>query len=80
MMDARRIFLFGSRARRDFFWSSDFDFAFEINDDKGNWSRFYIDVPDNLETLLNIDLVRMDEIGESLKENVLRDGKVIYEK
>ena len=78
LMDVNKIILYGSRARGDFHRTSDFDFAFEINDDREQWTRFYVDVPDNLVTLLDIDLVRMDEVNESFKKNILRDGKVIY--
>ena len=78
LMDVKKIILYGSRARGDFNEHSDYDLAFDISDDKENWSRFFLEVPDNLETFLGIDLLRLDEIGEPLRSNIQRDGKVIY--
>jgi predicted nucleotidyltransferase len=76
------IWLFGSRARGDNCEKSDIDLAIVCdrasNDD---WLKV-IDIVENSDTLMEIDCVRFDrhKISEELYQNILMDGKVVYDK
>jgi uncharacterized protein len=76
-----RVWLFGSRARGDNFQRSDIDLAIEApamsHDD---WLRIKLDFADEAPTLLLIDLVRLEEAPEVLREQILEEGIVIYER
>lgn len=78
-LDAKRVILFGSRARGDAEQRSDYDIAIEAPDvSDRQWSRFVLDIEEGLDTLLAIDLVRLEEAGSRLCEEIEREGKVIY--
>jgi uncharacterized protein len=76
-----RVWLFGSRARGDNFQRSDIDLAIEApamsHDD---WLRIKLDFADEAPTLLLIDLVRLEEVPEILREQILEEGIVIHER
>jgi predicted nucleotidyltransferase len=76
-----RVWLFGSRARGDDFQRSDIDLAIEApamsHDD---WLRIKLDFADEAPTLLLIDLVRLEEAPEILREQILEEGIVVYER
>jgi uncharacterized protein len=76
-----RVWLFGSRARGDNFERSDIDLAIEApamsHDD---WSRTKLDFEDEAPTLLLIDLVRLEEAPELLREQIRGEGFVVYER
>ena len=76
-----RVWLFGSRARGDNFERSDIDLAIEApamsHDD---WLRIKLDFADEAPTLLLIDLVRLEEAPEILREQILEEGIVVYER
>ena len=75
-----QILLFGSRARGDHSPRSDVDLALRAE----NAEQYFtiLEDLDQLETLLRFDVVDMNSLSLSrdLKEEILRDGKVIYEK
>ena len=72
-----KIILFGSRARGDFFQTSDIDLAVS----GGNKVMFKLDIEDETSTLLTFDVVDLDEdINQKLRESISREGIVIYEK
>lgn len=73
----KKIILFGSRARGDFYERSDIDIAVS----GGNTAEFRLDVDENIHTLLMFDVVDLDgHISEELQKEINRDGVVIYEK
>ena len=73
-----QIILFGSRARGDNNTKSDVDIAVYGCED---FARFALDVEDEVWTLLKFDIVNMDgDVSEELKNEIQRDGVVIYEK
>lgn len=73
----KKIILFGSRARGDFYERSDIDLAVS----GGNTAEFRLDVDENIHTLLMFDVVDLDgPISEELQKEINRDGVVIYEK
>lgn len=75
--DIKKIILFGSRARCSNADRSDVDIAVY----GGDFDSFYFDVTENIHSLLCFDIVEADHhMSEALKEEIERDGVVIYEK
>jgi predicted nucleotidyltransferase len=70
-----RIWLFGSRARGDNFERSDIDLAVEapgIN--RPEWAALHLDFDEEADRLLLIDFVLMDDMPESFRRRVHREG------
>lgn len=71
----RKIILFGSRARGDFYERSDVDIAVC----GGNVAAFSLDIDESINTLLMFDVVDLDgHVAEELIHEIERDGSVIY--
>ena len=65
-----KVILFGSRARGDNTERSDIDF-----------DSFYWDIKEKVHSLLSFDVVEADKpISEELKQEIEKDGVIIYEK
>ena len=75
--DAKRIILFGSRAKGDFQKTSDIDIA--IESDK-NVLPIKDILDDEVDTLLKFDVVDLSATSEKLKDEIEKEGIVIYEK
>ena len=76
-----RVWLFGSRARRDNFERSDIDLAIQAPAlDPDDWLRIKLDFEDEAPTLLLIDLVRFEDAPEHLREQIRDEGIVIYDR
>ncbi|MBM6854971.1 nucleotidyltransferase domain-containing protein [Mediterraneibacter glycyrrhizinilyticus] len=72
-----KVILFGSRARGDFHRTSDIDLAVK----GGDFANFSLDVDEETSTLLMFDFVDLNQsIQQELRENIEREGKIIYEK
>ena len=72
-----KVILFGSRARGDFHRASDIDLAVK----GGDFANFSMDVDEETSTLLMFDFVDLNQsIQQELRENIEREGKIIYEK
>lgn len=71
-----KVILFGSRARGTNGERSDIDLAVK----GGNVFDFYSDLEEYARTLLMFDVADLDKATEQLKEEIERDGVVIYEK
>ena len=72
-----KIILFGSRARGTNTERSDIDIAVY----GGDFVHFYWDVKENVPSLLMFDVVQADvKISDELKQEIERDGVIIYEK
>lgn len=72
-----KIKLFGSRARGTNTERSDIDIAVY----GGDFDGFYWDVKEKIHSLLMFDIVQADvPISAELKEEIEKDGVVIYEK
>ena len=72
-----KIILFGSRARGTNTERSDIDIAVY----GGDFDGFYWDVKEKIHSLLMFDVVEADgHISEELKNEIKKDGIVIYEK
>lgn len=81
-INPKRIILFGSRARGTANKFSDIDLSFEFDErsHRSNWAEFWMDLEYEAPILLEFDLVEFDTAPEGLKTNILKDGKVIYER
>ena len=72
-----KIILFGSRARRTNTERSDIDIAVY----GGDFDGFYWDVKEKIHSLLMFDILQADtSISDELKQEIEKDGVVIYEK
>lgn len=72
-----KIILFGSRARGTNTERSDIDIAVS----GGDFDAFYWSIKEDVYSLLTFDIVDVDSgISEELKEEIERDGVMIYEK
>ena len=75
--DIQKIMLFGSRARGPHTERSDIDIAVS----GGNFDAFYWSIKEDVYSLLTFDIACLDSgISEELKEEIERDGVIIYEK
>ena len=73
----KKVILFGSRARGDFYRASDIDLA--VKDE--NITGFTLDVKDTTSTLLDFDIVDLGkQIDEKLLLSIKKEGIVLYEK
>lgn len=77
-----KIILYGSRARRDSRKRSDIDLALVCPQASTRDWLAIMDIVENADTLLGIDCVRLDTLSEKnpLKEAIMRDGVVLYQK
>ena len=72
-----KVILFGSRARGDFYRTSDIDLAVV----GGDIARFALDVEEETTTLLKYDIVDLNGVVQpELKQSIEKEGKLIYEK
>lgn len=72
-----KLVLFGSRARGTNTERSDIDIAVY----GGDYDHFYWDVKEKIHSLLMFDIVQADElISVELKQEIEKDGVIIYEK
>jgi uncharacterized protein len=78
--EIRQIVLFGSRARGDAQARSDIDLAVACPDaDAVRWSEI-VEAAENVPTLLQIDLVRMETAPPELLSQIAREGRILYER
>lgn len=71
------VILFGSRAKGTHTERSDIDLAIA----GGDFDGFYWDIKENSHSLLTFDIVALnDTISDELKNEIKRDGVMLYEK
>ncbi|MBF0299875.1 MAG: nucleotidyltransferase domain-containing protein [Oligoflexia bacterium] len=81
MISPKKIYLFGSRARRDNQERSDYDIAFDATDVSNiDWQNFYFEIKENAPTLCSIDLILIHKAAEELVFQIYKEGIVIYER
>lgn len=74
--NVEQVLLFGSRSRGDYKRTSDIDLAVK----GGDIDRFALDVEEETTTLLEYDIVDLDEpMQAELLESIQKEGKIIYE-
>lgn len=75
--EIEKVILFGSRARGDYYRTSDIDLAVK----GGDTVRFSLDVDDCTSTLLSYDIVDLGgPVEPELLASIKEEGQVIYEK
>lgn len=75
---AKRVILFGSRARGTNYPKSDIDLAIEGCPD---FPALEDRLQEELWSLLRLDIVNLDaRVSDELRQEIARDGKVLYEK
>ena len=73
-----RIILFGSRARGDHGERSDIDLGIACpGASPEEWAAIW-NIVDEAPTLLNVDLVRLEHVDDTLREAIEREGVVLY--
>ncbi|HHW03166.1 MAG TPA: nucleotidyltransferase domain-containing protein [Thermoanaerobacterales bacterium] len=76
-----KVLLFGSRARDDFSKTSDIDIAVFSEDISDRDFNLLIDEINQIDTALSFDIVHYNKLAkESLRDRILRDGVVLYER
>jgi predicted nucleotidyltransferase len=79
--DVHRVILFGSRAREDYNDRSDIDLAIEAPKiEQKKWLDLTYQLEEKLDTLLSIDIVRLEKAPQELKERINKEGEVLYER
>lgn len=77
---ARCVILFGSRARGDQGERSDYDIAFDAPQaNAAIWAEFVLSAREQSPTLHSLDLVWLQECSAALKNEITREGVVVYE-
>ncbi len=75
--EIKELILFGSRARGEYYRTSDIDLAVS----GGNIDRFSLSVDEETSTLLKFDHVNLDRaVQPGLRESIMCEGIKIYEK
>ncbi len=74
--EIQKVVLFGSRARGTHTEKSDIDLAVS----GGKIEDFYWDMKENAHSLLSFDIVDSGAVSEDLKQEIERDGIILYEK
>lgn len=74
--EIQKVVLFGSRARGTHTEKSDIDLAVS----GGKIEDFYWDMQENAHSLLFFDIVDSGAVSEDLKQEIERDGIILYEK
>ena len=78
--EVERIYLFGSRARGDAAPRADLDIAVTCpTASREQWLRIW-DQVERADTLLFVDLVRLEAASADLRARILSEGKIIYER
>lgn len=78
-LGAKRVVLYGSRARGDNMPRADVDLAVEGVDQMSPTWRAMRAVAEAAGTLLRIDLAALDNATGLFRDNILKDGKILYE-
>ncbi|KXG78808.1 hypothetical protein AN618_01460 [Fervidicola ferrireducens] len=77
----QKVLLFGSRARGDFKKTSDVDLAIFSENITDREFSLIVDEIDEIDTPLSFDVVHFEKLKkDSLKEKILKDGVLIYER
>lgn len=80
-LDLKSIRVFGSFARGDYSQSSDVDLAFDFYTRNDNdWVNFKLWVNDDFKSLRHFDLMDISDVAEELKNSILSEGIILYER
>lgn len=75
----RRVWLYGSRAKGTHKENSDYDVAIDWDSaSTASWGAFASELLEKKPSLHQLDLVRLDQVGEELKTKIQQEGIVIH--
>ena len=78
---AKKIIIYGSRARGNFRQTSDIDLAVESYEDSNNDLSILNEIlNEDIPTLLKCEVINLKKVGAKIRNEVLLEGIVIYEK
>ncbi len=72
----RRVIIYGSRAMGNYTKTSDIDLAVDYDGEIGPLKVYLSE----LNTLLKLDVTQLNRVTEPLLSEILKNGKVLYEK
>lgn len=75
-----RIYLFGSRARGDALPRSDIDLAIACPEADAHVWADICETVDSADTLLKIDVIRLEEAAPELTARITAEGQLLYER
>jgi len=79
--EVKRAIVFGSRARDDAEKRSDVDLAIEAPEATARqWLDLWYSLREESDTLLVVDVVRLEEASAELRHEILSKGEVLYER
>lgn len=79
--EVERVLLFGSRANGDAEERSDIDLAVEApGASDRQWLDLWYALKEESDTLLVVDVVRLEEASADLRREILAKGEVLYER
>jgi len=79
--EVKRAIVFGSRARSDAEKRSDVDLAIEAPEATARqWLDLWYSLKEESDTLLVVDVVRLEEASAELRHEILSEGEVLYER
>jgi predicted nucleotidyltransferase len=73
-----KVILFGSRARGDHRPRSDIDLAIEAPFATNSHWLHINSIIEEADTLLSIDLVRLDEASDNIKDKIFQEGQLLH--
>lgn len=79
-LSANRIYLFGSRAKGNHKYNSDFDIAIESEEPSIKIKRELEEKIEDSAGLFKVDLVFLETVDEKFKQIIMKTAKLIYER
>jgi len=81
MLDAERVWLFGSHARGTATSGSDIDIALRVPPAaRRRWPEFVLECEDEVPALVDLDLVDLDDCDPNLASEIAATGRIVYER
>ncbi len=81
LLNLKRVWVLGSRARGDATPLSDYDLVFEIDEQNvGLWAGFVADQREIQKTLLSVDWILYSQMGTQMITSLENEGILLYEK
>lgn len=81
LLEAERVWLFGSHARGTSTSGSDFDMAVQMpRAPRPRWAEFVLECEDEVPALVALDLVDVDSCDPRLAHEIATSGRLVYER
>ena len=80
LLSPEKILLFGSQAKNDAKFYSDYDIAVIAKDDQpAKWSQLFWELEEGTLTLLPVDIVNWNHSSNELQKRIINEGIVLYD-